>query len=125
MVCSFSTVLMVIVMNLCMLIPAGPIQPGIPTVRSLFVMIVVFILPPRLYFANASSAPSGRPPAPASKPFHLCFVLCLLAYFWTLFIVMCVFDPERQVSTSCHQAFGPCGVTDIDLMGNVRKKYNY
>lgn len=47
----------------------------------------------------------------------------LICYFLMHVFVMATFSPENQISTGTHQLFGPCGATDIDLMGLPRVKY--
>jgi len=47
----------------------------------------------------------------------------LICYFLVHGFVMATFSPENQISTGVHQLYGPCGATDIDLMGLPRVKY--
>eukprot|EP00930_Biecheleria_cincta_P097078 TRINITY_DN88806_c0_g1_i1.p1 TRINITY_DN88806_c0_g1~~TRINITY_DN88806_c0_g1_i1.p1 ORF type:complete len:426 (-),score=41.96 TRINITY_DN88806_c0_g1_i1:112-1389(-) len=44
-------------------------------------------------------------------------------YFLVLALIMVSCSPEEQVSTGAHQEFGPCGMTDVDLMGYPRTRY--
>jgi len=70
-----------------------------------------------------------RPPSGGLEPRKLlgpepwAVRLAVLAYFAALVAIMVGSSPEAQVSTGAHQEFGPCGVTDVDLMGYPRVRY--
>lgn len=48
----------------------------------------------------------------------------IVAYYATVVFIMATFSPERQVSTGCHQKWGPCNVVEPDMLGYPRTKYN-
>jgi len=113
-----STPLMLVVINIFTIL--GVDSFGMPGPRTVLAACAIFgtVASIRLVTTGGDHAP--RRPAIAEP---LLVRIGLAAYFLTLVLSMACFSPQDQISTGVHQEFGPCNVTDVDLLGYPRARY--
>lgn len=97
------------------MIPPQLLDDGIPGVRGLAVVVIVYGLV--AWWGWRRSIRS------APRPFDRTLTAAVVLYFVVLVLVMAVFDPATHRSTSVHQTYGRCDVEATDIAGKVRRKF--
>lgn len=92
-----------------------PLDGGIPGVRGLVVLGVV-------YLGLVAWGWRRRSPPPLRASDRGLQAAAML-HFVALTTVMAIFDPATHRSTSMHQTYGPCHVEAEDIMGFTRYQY--
>lgn len=73
---------------------------------------------------EAQLGPGGLRPPPIIEPEGLLCRRTILIYFTIVTWIMATFSPENQISTGCHQRWGPCNAMEPDMLNFPRTRYN-
>eukprot|EP00928_Gymnodinium_smaydae_P079151 TRINITY_DN6314_c0_g7_i1.p1 TRINITY_DN6314_c0_g7~~TRINITY_DN6314_c0_g7_i1.p1 ORF type:complete len:883 (-),score=103.75 TRINITY_DN6314_c0_g7_i1:398-2953(-) len=116
-----STPLMMLLINVFTV--AGLEKVGMPGKRAVLVAIATFagIVLRELVRTRSQDRKSAAGQPLISECRTTRFALAM--HFLVFVFVMARYSPETQISTGAHQEFGPCSVTDIDLLGYPRTRY--
>jgi hypothetical protein len=93
-----------------------PLDGGIPGVRGLVVLCVIYV-------GLVAWGWRRRTPPPPLRASDRVLQAAAVLHFAMLAMVMAVFDPATHRSTSMHQTYGPCHVEAKDIMGFTRYQY--
>lgn len=109
-VCGFSTLLMMVQLNVLQ-----QLDGGVPGPIGLLVVLLLY----GLVIARGSKKAAPAEPRRADRILHAAAVL----YFTSLAVIMATFTPEDHKSPSVHQTYGQCHVPATDITGLTRWQF--
>ncbi|CAE8583695.1 unnamed protein product [Polarella glacialis] len=120
-----TTPLMLFLLKVCALIGVesmgGPGNWTVDAAAAAFGLLV--LLRPAAWIVPFPSPQGPKKQDFLPMPEPLLFRWAVTLYFLTLAMLAAFTSPEKQISTGVHQEFGPCNVTDVDLLGHDRNMY--
>jgi hypothetical protein len=110
-----STPIMVVQMSLVQLVTGD--SQGLPTVRSLIGVVLLYLLAILLRWSGRTG------PRSSSHWTDKLIATCLALYYTFLAANMFLGRPEAHISSGVHQEVGDCSVTAEDVSGHLRQVY--
>lgn len=95
----------------------GISSAGVPSIRALSLLLVVFLA---LVIVGFFFSPRSKPPHGKRGAF---LWLAVLIYFTALALIMLYGVPEAHISRGVHQPIGPATTMMTDMLGYERRKY--